>query len=301
MRFILYLTNKTRPANPDTASGHWSTVAGILGREHGVKVAQDICMVRLKAFIKGTWREKGGRKPATKRHAMSPHKLRRAMNLCLDINDKDSVNLRALLTCGIQFLARGSELGRGDKKTWKAASGITRDDLKLSKNKQSLHIMLAAAKGKSLGGKDCPVTVGGGGRLIDAVAEVINLEKVDPLEGEERKTTPAFRNEKGVAFSVNEISRWIKKLMKAIGESVVGYSSHSLRIGGATALYTAGVDPLVIMMMGRWSSDCYQRYIRGDVNLAMRVSSTIGSTKLSPEDEVFRRLEEFDIGSDYEN
>ena len=42
----------------------------------------------------------------------------------------------------------------------------------------------------------------------------------------------------------------------------VNLSSHSFRIGGATALATAGFSDAMIQTIGRWSSDCFTRYIR---------------------------------------
>jgi hypothetical protein len=39
-------------------------------------------------------------------------------------------------------------------------------------------------------------------------------------------------------------------------------SGHSMRAGGATALAAAGVAPALIQAAGRWSSDCFQKYIR---------------------------------------
>lgn len=38
--------------------------------------------------------------------------------------------------------------------------------------------------------------------------------------------------------------------------------SHSFRIGGASAALSAGASDALIRVMGRWSSDCYNRYIR---------------------------------------
>ena len=39
------------------------------------------------------------------------------------------------------------------------------------------------------------------------------------------------------------------------------YGSHSLRVGGATALYHAGVPVEVVKRYGRWVSDCFQGYL----------------------------------------
>ena len=40
------------------------------------------------------------------------------------------------------------------------------------------------------------------------------------------------------------------------------YSSHSFRIGAASAAAAAGIPDWRIQALGRWSSDCYKRYIR---------------------------------------
>jgi integrase len=43
--------------------------------------------------------------------------------------------------------------------------------------------------------------------------------------------------------------------------SAEGYSGHSLRRGGATAMRSAGLSPEEIQAHGRWTSDCYKRYL----------------------------------------
>ena len=40
------------------------------------------------------------------------------------------------------------------------------------------------------------------------------------------------------------------------------YAGYSLRLGGATSLAEAGVDPSVIQGIGHWSSPAFQIYIR---------------------------------------
>lgn len=52
----------------------------------------------------------------------------------------------------------------------------------------------------------------------------------------------------------------IKKAAARCGLDPMRYSTHSVRIGGATALLNAGADHLVIKLMGRWMSNAFEDY-----------------------------------------
>ena len=54
----------------------------------------------------------------------------------------------------------------------------------------------------------------------------------------------------------------IKMLATRSGTQLACYSSHSFWIGAASAAAAAGMPDWEIQALGRWSSDCYQRYIR---------------------------------------
>lgn len=53
----------------------------------------------------------------------------------------------------------------------------------------------------------------------------------------------------------------LKKWLTAAGFNAADYSGHSLRRGGATTAFKAGVDPLFVQHHGDWSSDCWLLYI----------------------------------------
>ncbi|KAG6967170.1 hypothetical protein JG688_00006439, partial [Phytophthora aleatoria] len=57
-----------------------------------------------------------------------------------------------------------------------------------------------------------------------------------------------------------------------LGLNTRSYSTHSLRIGGATELRNAGADRLVIKLMGRWLSIAFEDF---------PVRTAGGSSKLS--------------------
>ena len=70
----------------------------------------------------------------------------------------------------------------------------------------------------------------------------------------------------------------VKTLMKAVGRDPRDYGAHSLRIGGATAAMAAGVDPAIIKVLGRWSSDIYMIYMRMNSEAAAAAGAAIAST-----------------------
>ncbi|ETI44358.1 hypothetical protein F443_10937 [Phytophthora nicotianae P1569] len=72
-------------------------------------------------------------------------------------------------------------------------------------------------------------------------------------------------------------SKTVAKALKATAEKAgvpaSNYATHSLRIGGASALLNGKVDSLVIKILGQWVSRCYEEYPR------QAAAATIGLTK----------------------
>jgi hypothetical protein len=79
---------------------------------------------------------------------------------------------------------------------------------------------------------------------------------------------------------------------KRIGPDVLGFShlqvgTHSIRSGGAMAMYLAGVPVFTIMLIGRWSSDSFLRYIRRQV---LQFSAGVSDRMVSPQAQTFFTL-----------
>ncbi len=71
----------------------------------------------------------------------------------------------------------------------------------------------------------------------------------------------------------------IRSAVKSLGEDKLGFTendvgTHSNRSGGAMGMYLTGTPVYTIMLLGRWSSDAFMRYIRKQVlNMSHGVSS----------------------------
>ena len=83
---------------------------------------------------------------------------------------------------------------------------------------------------------------------------------------------------KGRPLTNGKVTQLVRATMEAAGVDPRPFSSHSLRIGGATAALAAGVPPEAIRVMGRWDSEVYEIYCRRSKQLALRLGRVVAST-----------------------
>jgi hypothetical protein len=91
-----------------------------------------------------------------------------------------------------------------------------------------------------------------------------------------------FRFSNGDRYSPKEVNGLISRLATMTNQSHLRLSSHSLRIGGASEAARAGVHPRIIQLMGRWSSDCFMRYIRSEESDVLRAQRAMASGQVAP-------------------
>jgi hypothetical protein len=77
-------------------------------------------------------------------------------------------------------------------------------------------------------------------------------------------------NNKKHLFSGQELLKRLRLAATSIGPEILGFTAaqiglHSARSGAAMAMYLAGVPVFTIMLLGRWSSIAFLRYIRKQV------------------------------------
>ena len=143
-----------------------------------------------------------------------------------------------------------------------------------------------------LSGKTVPLVLGAGGKYLDPVWEVRNMLAVDAVSGSLAKSTPLFRDPvTNAPLHTRKVMDVIRDLMYAVGEDPYQFGTHSMRIGGATALFAAGADPTVIRTMGRWSSDCYRLYVRACYERCAAWTTKAGSMAVSDSVEEFDEIE----------
>ena len=215
--------------------------------------------------------------------------------LLLDPTDIEHANIRAAIALAFQGLLRGAEITADGK--FSPVSDLSRADI-VSLNSERLVLMMRPCKNMHhLSGKTVPLIIGAGGEYIDAVAEMRNLFDIDPVPVDRADTTPLFRTGRSIsdrkALKTDVLRAWVKTLAVRNGDPPEHFGTHSMRIGGATALFAAGADPTVIRTMGRWSSDCYRLYVRACFEQTLSWSRQAGSQVVTDVAQEFSEVDSY--------
>ena len=276
--FAVWLV-EVRGVTAATAKGYVSTVRAWHARRFGPMLA-GFATVRLRAVLKGMT---SLRPPAKRRERTGiPTQVLSAgirSGLGESVDDVSAAAALSLAFCG---LLRVSE--------YAADSGALRDydrsklpvlgDLSFGQDAHGEFaqvMMWPRKKGSACGGKRTPVIVRDGSLLapVTALKRMVALRADDP-------NAPLFCMG-GRPLTVHRVNALVKFVARVAGVDPRPFSSHSLRIGGATAALAAGMSPLTIRVMGRWDSDAYEVYCRLSRQTALRVGAVVAST---PFDEV---------------
>ena len=279
MQFLCALV-EDRAIAPSSAACYFGQVQGWHAKEHGVKLASGMKLSRLPAMLKGLKRVLG-EGPRRVRRGIAPQALRSAMDRCLDPRDPAHANIRAALATALQGLLRSAEFACDPGVAWNPARHLSRADVVQCTPERLVLMMIPCKNMRHLNGKTVPLVIGGGGALVDAAWEVANMLRVDPVSWSDRGSTPLFRDPStNQPLRTSHLRDLIRVMMAGEGEDPSEFGTHSLRIGGATALFAAGADETVIRTMGRWSSDCYRLYVRACYEATLKWTTLAGSTQV---------------------
>ena len=87
---------------------------------------------------------------------------------------------------------------------------------------------------------------------------------------------PLFCYSNGTPLSRSQFTKELRALLAhGAGINTVDYAGHSFRIGAATTAASKGLPHWLIQTLGRWSSDCYLRYIRTPAYVLADVSKRL--------------------------
>ena len=124
------------------------------------------------------------------------------------------------------------------------------------------------------------VTVGTSGGSVCAVSAMRTYLALRSRLPGIRDKSPLFVFASGEALSQRGCIFILHTLLELAGLSTTGMSGHSFRIGGASDLAAAGVQPHVIRKAGRWSSDSFMRYLRFPTTAQARLAGDMASASV---------------------
>ena len=114
-----------------------------------------------------------------------------------------------------------------------------------------------------------------------------------------QKGNPFFSWRQSWCLSYNQANAAVKETMRqqGFGENIHQFSTHSLRIGGASTLAAAGYSDSIIQKMGGWKSVCFLRYIRLAVEAFGKCHDALTNATLLTNDHLMRMLPGFNAST----
>ena len=88
---------------------------------------------------------------------------------------------------------------------------------------------------------------------------------------------PLFVYVSGAFLTREKLTRETRLLISKGGLDSSEFAGHSFRIGAATTAASANLPPWLIKVLGRWSSDCFERYIKTPPSVLAQVPQQLVS------------------------
>ena len=230
-------------------------------------------MVNLHMTLKGIKRLKGA--------ASRPNRLPITIDILKILKDRlrlstipeeDKLMLWAAFTTAFFGFLRSAEFCCPSKSFFDASTCLLVRDISITENVLRIFIKVSKAD---------PFKNGHTIRLVAANSSICPLRAMQKhLKNCRKSDEPVFSFTDGSFLTRQCLSKTLQQLLESTFPDVKQYSSHSFRIGAATTAAAADVPDWLIKALGRWSSNCYERYIRTPVELIDRIPSLLSRTSL---------------------
>ena len=113
------------------------------------------------------------------------------------------------------------------------------------------------------------------GNVVFPVNSMVEYLKIRKTWTNGRESPALFIEECGTPLTRNSFVSKLKQLLHSLGYKDERYNGHSFRIGAATSAASGNVEDHMIKTLGRWRSDCYNRYIRTDDDTLSRAQQAM--------------------------
>ena len=209
-------------------------------------------MEGLKVVMRGIKRQQGRDRIRAKRQPIEiEHLLRISNRLRGTLNMDDFYMIMAALTLGFFGLLRSAEFTADTKSKLDRSITLTRRDISFNVDCTCMSVNIKVSKTDPFR-EGTVITLPKLNNILCPVRAMVRYLKHAAMNG------PLFQFRNGVFLTRQHIAYIFKQFL----DREVNLNTHSLRIGGATQLSKAGVPEHIIQKIGRWSSDCYTKYVR---------------------------------------
>ncbi len=228
-------------------------------------------MLRLKLVLRGIKRSQGEsirvRLPITVHHL----KLFHMMLAIPTATNFDSIMFWAAMTLAFFGFLRLGELTCNSK--FNPETHLKPDDVNFSSESQPINRMFVRIKESKTDSFRAgqTITIGSSNTPLCPVLAMENYLALRPTT----LVGPLFVNSLGKPLTKQELTRKTRQLLSQAGFQASNFAGHSYRIGAATTAASAKLPSWLIKTLGRWSSDCYERYIQTPPSTLLNVSATL--------------------------
>ena len=186
------------------------------------------------------------------------------------VSSSDAAMVMAALTTAWFYMLRCKEFAE--------SNGVDKDmilrgcDVRLSSggltdvvNPEEVTIQFRKTKVDQLGFGEAKTLKATGRQFLCPVEAMARMQKYWPNRfnhGHGESLEPLFRWAGGGVLKRLEIQHFLQAAADGVGLPKSRFLSHSLRVGGATALYQATADIELVKRMGRWTSSAVHRYLQ---------------------------------------
>ena len=229
---------------------------------------------RLLLALEGIRRRRG---PVTKRRPVTPRMLARA-NSALP-SDLWGRGLSCALQLGFFFLLRVSEIVGGTN----PRLGLRAKDVALFHKGRQVHhpyfdqadevqVVVRASKTDPEGETATRNLYRSGAEVCPVLSTARYLSLLWQQSGEPSPTAKFFPH-----LTRQDLQEVLQTIAASLGEEPQSYTPHSLRFGGASAMWAGGFDSYVLRTWGRWNSDAFLAYLwtsrKASANTAARMAA----------------------------
>ena len=227
---------------------------------------------QLHMLMRGIKRVKG-KSVRPKRNPITPELMKVLKSRLREASfiEQDKLMMWAAFTTAFFGFLRSSEFCSPTRFTFHPESTLLAKDVLLSENIAILSIKVSKAD---------PFRNGSQVRLAASSSSVCPFRALRKyLYFGHNPSLPLFKFSDGTFLTRQIISSTMKSLLQPVLGDTKGYSSHSFRIGAATTAAAADIPDWLIKALGRWSSNCFEQYIRTPNNLVHSVPSKLSATR----------------------